>query len=91
MQAFDAADVAEVEEPEACEDLAREGIAGDDAAEDVNVDFEICGCIDHGELWAGVSSGARLQEMWCSLPTGIKKTQEMKKAKSAPYQRSCTG
>lgn len=39
LQAFDAADVAEVEEPEVGEDFAFEDVAGDDAAEDVDVDF----------------------------------------------------
>lgn len=39
LQPFDAADVAEVEEPEVGEDFAFEDVAGDDAAEDVDVDF----------------------------------------------------
>lgn len=47
---LDARDVAKVEEPDVAQHLALPDVAGDDAAEDVDLDLHICGGIDPGKL-----------------------------------------
>jgi hypothetical protein len=51
IQPLDRRDVSEIKEPDIGEDFALEDETRNDPAEDVDVDFEVCGCVDHGQLF----------------------------------------
>lgn len=63
---LDARDVAKVKEPDVGQHLALPDVAGDDAAEDVNLDFHICAGIDPGKLRKQKS----LQNLYFSVNPG---------------------
>lgn len=50
IETLDGGDVADVEEPDVSQDFAFEDEAGDDAAEDVDVDFQVRCRVYDGQL-----------------------------------------
>lgn len=89
-ETFDARYVSEIEEPDVGEHFAFVGVACHDAAEYVDLDFDVGRRVDQCYLHGRASALIDL-DIHRGKPTGRKKTREIANAKSAPYQRSCTG
>lgn len=86
-QPLDAGNVPQVEEPDIRQDLALVHVAGDDAAQHLGLDLNVCRGKDPRELH--FMSEIPLQGV--ATRTGRKKMALMAKENSAPCHRSCTG
>ena len=75
---FDTRDVTNIEEPNVGQDFAFPDIAGDNTAEDVNLDLDVAGGVHPGKL--GVVSNRR-------FPAGSVYLQERKRPRIPPWQR----